>query len=258
MNWKGNRTKLFVLLMLCVMLLAGCSSTDPITANSGGFWDKWFVYPLSQLIIGVADLFNGNFGLSIILVTVLVRLVILPLYIKSMKSTAKTQLIMPELKAIQDKYKGKTDQASQKKMQEQTMALYQKYQVNPLGGCLPMLIQMPILLAFYQAILRTEEIMSHSFMWVHLGMPDPYYILPVLSGVSTYLQTLISSQSQSQPMEGPMKIMYIMMPVMITFVGISLPSALSFYWVIGNLFGMAQVVLFNKFLKPRILQSTSK
>lgn len=209
MKWNSNRIKLFVILAFCVFLLAGCSHNQPITADSGGIWDRWFVYPLSQFIISIADLFNGNFGLSIILVTIIVRLFILPLYVKSMKSSAKVQLIMPELKALQEKYKG-NDPAKIRKLQKEKAALYQKAKANPLGGCLPMLIQMPILIAFYQAILRTDVIMEHSFLWVHLGAPDPRFILPMLSGISTFYQSYITYKDQPNGEE--MKTIHFIIP----------------------------------------------
>lgn len=107
-------------------------------------------------------------------------------------------------------------------------------------GCLPILIQMPILMAFYFAIIRTEEIATHSFLWMDLGAPDPYYIMPALAGVLMYLQMQLSTRQLPQEMAAQMKIMQYIMPVMIVFIGIALPSALSLYWATGSLFMIIQ------------------
>ncbi|WP_370543261.1 YidC/Oxa1 family membrane protein insertase [Geomicrobium sp. JCM 19055] len=99
---------------------------------------------------------------------------------------------------------------------------------------------MPILMAFYFAIIRTEQIATHSFLWMDLGAPDPYYIMPALAGVLMYLQMQLSTRQLPQEMAAQMKIMQYIMPVMIVFIGIALPSALSLYWATGSLFMIIQ------------------
>lgn len=122
-----------------------------------------------------ADLLWGEYGLAILAVTIIIRLIILPLTLKQYKSSKRMQEIQPELKKIKEKYK---DDA--KKRQEETMKLFQKEGVNPLAGCLPLVVQMPILIALYNAIMRNQHIGEHSFLWMRLGTKDPYYILPAL------------------------------------------------------------------------------
>ena len=100
---------------------------------------------------------GGSYGLSIIVVTIIIRLVILPLMIKQTKSSKAMQAIQPEIKEIQEKYSSK-DQKTQQKLQQETMALFQKHDVNPMAGCLPLFVQMPILIGFYHAIMQNEEI----------------------------------------------------------------------------------------------------
>lgn len=152
-----------------IVLLAGCTEINqPITAESEGFWNTYIVYPLSQLITYVANLTNENFGLAIIIVTILIRLLILPLMIKQTKSSKAMQALQPEMQKLREKYSSK-DQKTQQKLQQETMALMQKHGVNPLAGCFPILIQMPILIGFYHAIMRTREIAEHSFLWFDLG-----------------------------------------------------------------------------------------
>ncbi|WP_390622051.1 membrane protein insertase YidC [Numidum massiliense] len=224
-----------ITLIICfAVVMAGCSTADlqkkEIDPNNG-FWDRFFVYPLNLALEWFAKLLFNIYGLSILVVTIILRLLILPLTVKQLKSSKAMQAIQPEMKKIQEKYRN-----NQQKMQEETMKLMQKHNVNPLAGCLPLLVQMPILIAFYQAIMRNAHISEASFLWLQLGSPDPYYILPVVAGITTYLQQkLITVNTNPQ-----MKAMLTIMPLFIVFVAINLPSALALYWVYGNLFTMVQ------------------
>src|SRR5699024_9576677 len=146
-----------------------------------------FVYPLSWIIIKVAELFKGNFGIAIIIVTIAFRLLLLPLNIKSLKSSQAMQDIQPKLKEIQEKYSSK-DAKTQEKLQQEQMKLFQENNVNPLAGCLPMFIQMPILMALYQSIRRTPGLQDGVFLWFELSEPDPYYILPIIAATATFVQ----------------------------------------------------------------------
>ncbi|MFN2745017.1 MULTISPECIES: YidC family membrane integrase SpoIIIJ [Bacillus] len=222
-----------------LVLLAGCTQINqPITAESEGFWNSYIVYPLSQLITYVANLMNENFGLAIIIVTLLIRLLILPLMIKQTRSSKAMQALQPEMQKLREKYSSK-DQKTQQKLQQETMALMQKHGVNPLAGCFPILIQMPILIGFYHAIMRTREIAEHSFLWFDLGERDPYFILPILAGVFTFIQQklMMAGNAQQNPQ---MAMMLWLMPIMIVIFAINFPAALSLYWVVGNLFMIAQ------------------
>ncbi len=224
-------------LVLLITLLTGCTEYDqPITSESEGFWNEFVVYPLSQLLIWVADIAWGSFGISIILVTILIRLLILPLMIKQTKSTKAMQALQPELQKLQKKYSSK-DAVTQQKLQQETMALFQKYNVNPLSGCFPILIQLPILVGFFHAITRTRVIAEDQFLWFGLGSPDP--ILAVLAGITTFIQQKLAMAGASA--QNPqMKMMLYIMPVMIMVFAFTFPAALSLYWVIGNFFGIAQ------------------
>lgn len=219
-----------------VLMLSGCSNPQtagPIGPDATGFWDKYLVYPLSWLIKESAMLLGNNYGLGILVATILIRLLVLPLMVKQIKSSKKMQEVQPELQKIREKYKNDPQKA-----QQETMAVFQKNGVNPLAGCLPLLVQMPILIAFYHAIIRTTEIKSQTFLWMSLGEKDPYYILPIIAGVTTYLQSKMMGQAnQGNPQ---MQMMTIMMPLMILAIAVTLPSALSLYWVYGNLFTIVQ------------------
>ncbi|MDY7224579.1 YidC family membrane integrase SpoIIIJ [Halalkalibacterium halodurans] len=223
------------MLVSILLLMTGCFNVnEPINAQSEGIWDSYFVYPLSWLMIYFANAFNGSFGLAIIVVTLLIRLLILPLMIKQLKSTRAMQALQPEMQALREKYSAK-DQRTQQKLQQETMALFQKHGVNPLAGCFPVLIQMPILLAFYHAIMRTREIGDEHFLWFVLNQPDPI-LLPIIAGITTFLQ-----QKMMMVTDNPqMKVLLYVMPVMILIFAMFLPSSLALYWVIGNLFMILQ------------------
>lgn len=227
-------------LVFLVVILSGCTEIDqPVTSESEGIWNQIFVYPLSWLIITIAEFFNTGYGygLSIIVVTILIRLVILPLMVNQMKSSKKMQLIQPELQKLREKYASK-DAVTQQKFQQEQMLLMQKYQINPLAGCLPILIQMPILLGFYHAIMRTEEIKGHSFLWFELASPDPFFILPILAGVTTFIQQKV--MTKGQPYNPQLAVMLWMMPIMIIIFALFVPAALALYWLVGNIFSIIQ------------------
>ncbi|MFF2450595.1 YidC family membrane integrase SpoIIIJ [Neobacillus sp. NPDC058068] len=220
------------------VLLTGCSEIKkPITSESTGFWNEYIVYPLSWLIKEVAHLLGDNFGLSIIFVTILIRLVLLPLMIKQTKSSKAMQALQPEMKALKEKYSSK-DQKTQQKLQQETMALFSKHGVNPMAGCFPLIVQMPILIGFYHAISRTEAIKTGTFLWVNLGDKDPFYILPLVAGITTFIQQKMMMAGQEQNPQ--MAMMLWMMPIMIVFFAFSFPAALSLYWVVGNIFMIVQ------------------
>lgn len=238
-----KRIFLIIGLIFLMALLAGCMEYDqPITPESKGFWNEYIVYPLSLLIIKVAEFASGSFGLSIIIVTLIIRLAILPLMIKQTKSSKAMQALQPEMKALKEKYSSK-DQKTQQQLQQETMALFQKHGVNPLAGCFPILIQMPILIGFYHAISRTREIAEHSFLWFDLGSPDPFYALPLIAGVTTFIQQKIMMAGGMAQQNPQMAMMLWMMPIMIIVFAIQFPAALSLYWVVGNIFMIVQTYL---------------
>jgi len=236
-----RRILLISALIGLTLLLSGCTEiNDPITSESEGFWNKYFVYPLSWLITYFAELTSNSYGLAIIIVTLLIRFALLPLMIKQTKSSKAMQAIQPELKELREKYSSK-DQATQQKLQQETMQLFQKHGVNPLAGCFPLLVQMPILIGFYHAIMRTREIAEHNFLWFDLGESDPYYILPLVAGVTTFIQQKITMMGMENNPQ--MAMMLWLMPIMIVVFAISFPAALSLYWVVGNIFMIVQTIL---------------
>ena len=247
-----KRTFFLVFSVLLLMLLAGCMQiNEPITSESTGIWNQYFVYPLSFVLTWFAELFNGSYGLSIVVVTIIIRFIILPLMIQQTRNSKAMQALQPEMQKLREKYSSK-DQKTQQKLQQETMALFQKHGVNPLAGCLPLLIQMPILFGFYHAIMRTEEIATHNFLWFSLGSPD--YILALTAGITTFLQQKILMGNTETLPNPQMKMLLYIMPIMIVVFAINFPAALSLYWVIGNIFMIIQTYFI---MGPKV-QSDSK
>ncbi|WP_249870666.1 membrane protein insertase YidC [Oceanobacillus saliphilus] len=238
--------------LLLIVFLAGCQgANEPISAESSGWFDHYFVYSFSVMIKSIAVFFNNNYGLSIILLTLMIRLALMPLLLKQMKSGFKMRdkmsVLKPEMDEIQMKYKEKKDIESQRKMQEEVMKLYQKHDMNPLAsmsGCLPMLIQFPILIGFYYAILRTPEIAGHSFLWFNLGQAD--IILTLAAVVIYYFQFKVSQMGMDPKMKKQMAIMGLISPIMIGFVSFNAPAALPLYWAVGGVFMISQTLISKK------------
>ncbi len=201
-----------------------------LTVDYGFLW--WIAVPLFY-ILDWLHAFVGNWGLSIILLTVLVKLVLYPLSSASYRSMANMRRVAPQMKRLQERYAD-----DRQKLSQEMMALYKKESVNPLGGCLPMLLPMPIFIALYWVLFESVELRHAPFMfWIHdLAAMDPYFVLPLLMGGSMYLQQLMS------PAVGdPMQVrMMRLMPVMFTVLFLFFPAGLVLYWLVNSLLSIAQ------------------
>lgn len=185
-----------------------------------------------------------SYGLAIILLTIAIKIILYPLTAKQMASIKGLQEIQPKMEEIKRKYKDKKD-----KMQEAMMELYKEHNVNPLAGCLPLLVQMPFLIALYQALLKFQYVNpAHAqFFWVqNLSQPDPW-ILPVLAGAATYWQQKVSTTSTTDPNQ---RMMLIFMPLFLFWIARSIPAGLGIYWVVFSVVGAIQQIYINKKGKP--------
>lgn len=243
---KSKRIILLLGMFALVMVLSGCGATGEVNANSTGIWDHWIVWNFARAIKALSF---GNAGIGIILFTLIIRIVLMPLMHFQTKSMRKTQELQPKLKALQAQYSSK-DIETQQKLKDETQKLYAENGVNPYAGCLPLLVQMPILMALWQSIQRVPELKQGHFLWLNLGEPDPYFILPILAAVFTFASTYLSSMSQLES-NASMKIMNFAMPLMILMMGINLASGLSLYWVVSNAFQVVQTLLINNPFKIR-------
>lgn len=243
---KYKRLLLMAGLVTLVFVLSACG-TAPINESSTGIWDRYIVYYFAEAIKFLS--LSANTGIGIILFTLVIRIILLPLMHFQTKSMRKTQELQPKLKALQKQYSSK-DPETQRLFREEQQKLYAENNVNPYAGCLPLLIQMPIMMALYQSISRVPELKQGSFMWLNLGQPDPYLILPILAAVFTFASSYLTSMSQIES-NASLKIMNFVMPVMIFVMGMSLASGLSLYWVVSNAFQVGQTLLINNPFKIR-------
>lgn len=216
------------------------------------------VAPFTTMIQFAASLFGNNYGMAIITLTILIRLVLAPLmmkqYIQQFDLRKKIKAVQPELADIQGRMKKADDPAEKQKIQAEMMSVYKKHNINPLSavGCLPILIQIPILTGFYYAIRNSQEIASHHFLWFSLGHTD--LILTVAAGVVYFLQFRISQKlmpagddSQQQSMQW----IGLISPVMIVFASMSTSAALPLYWIVGGIFLIVQTFAAQAMLKYR-------
>ena len=228
---KNKKILLTLTLLGLVVFLTACgASTEAIGPDSEGFWDGVIMYNLSQIILWLSDLFGGSYGIAIIVFTSLGQILLLPLTNYQQKSMEKTQEIQPQLEALREKYSSK-DEETQAKLQEETKLLQEEAGVNPLMGCLPMLIQMPIFIALYQTVVRTPELATGNFLWMELGNPDPYYILPVLAAGFTLANSLLMQYGNPNQ---KVNAMTFLMPVMIFFITFRVSSSLALYFAASN------------------------
>lgn len=255
---KSTKRLLAVLALVTVfaLVLSGCATQTTqkptqISHNSSNWWDAWVVYYLSQFVLWIAKVCGGSYGWAIIIFTVIIRVILLPLNAVQINSTRKMQEIQPELKALQEKYSSK-DLETRNKLNEETQKLYKEAGVNPYAGCLPMVIQLPVMWALYQAIWRTPEMQNGKFLWMDLGKPDPYYILPILATVFTFLSSYIATLSVPKSSQTTMtKMMSYVMAIMVGIWAIVFQSAISLYWVISNLFQVGQTLVLQNPFKYR-------
>lgn len=243
---KFKRLLLAVGIVGLVLMLSACG-TGEVTAQSTGFWDRYIIYYFGEAIKFLS--IGGNVGVGIIIFTIIIRIILLPLMHYQTKSMRKTQDLQPKIKAIREKYPNK-DQESQRLMNEETQRLYKENNVNMYAGCLPMLVQMPIMIALYQAIYRIEDLKTGHFLWLNLSKPDPYLILPILAAVFTFLSSYLTSMSQLEK-SATTTVMNFAMPLMIFFMGMGLSSSVALYWTVSNAFQVGQTLLINNPFKIR-------
>jgi len=204
----------------------------------------WFTFIAKPLFV-VLKYFNGsvrNYGWSIIIITVIIKAFFAPLTHKSQKSMKRMQKLAPKVNELKEKYKG-----DPQRQNREMMDLYKKERVNPMGGCLPMVIQIPVFIALYNVLNNSIELRQAPFVWwLHdLSSKDPYYVLPVLMGLSM----LVMQRMTPTTMDPKQNKIMMMMPVIMTFMFIGLPSGLVLYFTVSNLLSMAQQLYINKYSK---------
>jgi YidC/Oxa1 family membrane protein insertase len=219
-----------------------------------GFF-AWLAVPLLRALKSI-NVYVGNYGWSIIILTILINAVMFPLRHKSMVSMRKLQALQPQIKAIQDRYaKLKTTDPARQKMNVEMMTLYREKGVNPASGCLPMLLTMPVLFAFYAMLGQAIEVRGAPFgLWIQdLSRHDPYYVTPILMGVTMLWQQKMTPSS----MDPAQQKMMLLMPIMFTGFFLWAPSGLALYFLLSNLLAIGQQYVTNNMIAPAGKPSSS-
>ncbi len=224
-------------------------STDPEMVrviNFGIF--AWLAVPLLRALKSI-NAYVGNYGWAIIILTILINVAMFPLRHKSMVSMRKMQQMQPEIKAIQDRYaKLKATDPAKQKMNVEMMNLYREKGVSPVSGCLPMVLTMPVLFAFYSMLSQAIEVRGAPFgLWIHdLSRHDPYYVMPILMGLTMVWQQRMTPSSVDPAQQKMMMIM----PIFFTAFFLWAPSGLALYFLLSNLLAIGQQYLTNNVLSP--------
>lgn len=233
--------------------LPECKDFNITSGKYEGLWTSLFVKPLAFILIWLGNLVKNN-AISIIIVSIAIRLIAFPLTKKTAMQSELIKKAQPELNRIQKKYANKQDQESMIKQNQEIMMVYQKYKINPISGCLFAFIQLPIFIAFFEAIQRTPVIFEDKFLGLQLGTTPAigitsstfyaYLIIMIIIGATTFFSFKLNSTGN---MEDPsMKMMPTMMTVMIIVTALFMPSGLGIYWATSNLFTIVQNVMVKR------------
>lgn len=232
-------------------------STMKINGKYESLWTNIFVKPLAWVIIKIGNLVK-SYGLSLILVTILIRAIVMPITLKTAKQSKNMQKAKPELEKLEKKYQNKNDQEAMMQKSQEIMMLYKKYGINPMSGCLFSFIQIPLFFAFYEAIGRIPVIFEETFLGFQLGTSPltavlngkfHYIIFIVLIAAATYFSFKLNSSVMSDEQAKQMKLMQNIMVVMMTITAFSISSGIAIYWVTSNVFTIVQNLIVKRGVK---------
>ena len=233
--------------------LPKCENFKITSGKYEGLWTSLFVKPLAFVLIFFGKNV-GNYAVSLIILTLIIRLLAYPVTKKTALQSELIKKAQPELDRLKNKYKNKTDQESMMKQQQEMMMIYKKHNINPLSGCLFSFLQLPLFIAFFEAVQRTPAIFEDKFLTLQLGTTPAvgitsatfymYAILVILIGTTTYLSFKMNSTGNMQ--DPSMKMMPYMMTGMIIFTSLFMPSALGIYWITTNVFTIIQNILVKR------------
>ena len=243
--------------------LPACKSFTPNKIEYKSLWESVFIKPLAWLILKLGYLIK-NMGVSVMVVGLLIRLLMLPIQIKTTKQSENMKKMQPEMAKIEKKYKDKTDNESLMAKSQETMMLYKKYNINPVSSCLLAFIQLPLFFAFLEAINRVPAIFEGKFLGMNLGMTPGtgiaqgnyiYIILIVLIIGTTFLSfnnSMKQTGAASNEMAQQTKMMSMFMIFTISIASFSLPTAIALYWIVTNGFAVAQNFIIKKIIETRV------
>ena len=233
--------------------LPKCENFKITSGKYEGLWTSLFVKPLAFVLIFFGKNV-GNYAVSLIILTLIIRLLAYPVTKKTALQSELIKKAQPELDRLKNKYKNKTDQESRMKQQQEMMMIYKKHNINPLSGCLFSFLQLPLFIAFFEAVQRTPAIFEDKFLTLQLGTTPSvgiftshwlaYAIIILLIGGSTYYSLRMNSTANMT--DPTMKMMPTMMTVMLVLTGIFMPSGLGIYWVTSNIFTIVQNIIVKR------------
>jgi YidC/Oxa1 family membrane protein insertase len=236
--------------------LPSCKDIKIISNKNETLWNTLFVIPIAFIITKIGSFF-GNYGLGLIITTLLIRGVLFPLSQKTALQSENIGKAKPELEKLEEKYKDKKDQESMMKKNQEMLLIYKKYKVNPISGCLFSFVQLPLLFAFLEAINRVPAIFEGKFLGLKMGLTPlyalkigsyHYIILIILIVLTTYYSFKLNSSSAAISAEQKKQTEFMMKfsIIMIGFVSFSLPTAISIYWIASNLFTVIQNLIVKR------------
>ena len=236
--------------------LPKCDDFKITSGKYEGLWNSFLVKPLAFLLlfIGRTIGITGKYAISLIIVSLLIRLIAYPITKKTALQSELIKKAQPELDRIQKKYKGKEDQETMIKQNQEIMMVYKKYNINPMSGCLFSMLQLPIFIAFFEAVQRTPAIFEDKFLGLHLGTTPiagittvtfyAYIILMIIIAFTTFYSFKMNATGNMQ--DPSMKMMPLMMSGMIIITALFMPSGLGIYWATSNLFTIVQNILVKR------------
>jgi len=238
-----KKLQLTSLLGLSLFTMTACATNgtaSDITADSTDLWSK-FVYFFAEIIRFLS--FDISIGVGIILFTILIRTILLPVFQTQMVASRKMQEAQPRIKALQEQYPGR-DMESRTKLDQEMRKVYKELGIKHSSSLWPILIQMPVLLALFQALSRVDFLKTGHFLWINLGGVDTSFVLPILAAVFTFLSSWLSNKALSEKSGATTGMMY-GMPVLIFVFAISAPSGVALYWAVSNAYQVLQTYFLN-------------
>ena len=235
--------------------LPSCTKFTPLSNGYETFWTTFFVKPLAWLIVKIGQLVGNIYGLSIIIVTFIIKLILVPFSNSSLKQSEKMKKIQPKLQKIEKKYANKNDQESMMMKSNEMMALYKENGIKPLSGCLLAFIQLPLFFAFYEALYRLPIVFEGSFIGFKMGMTPLagaqagnwyYLILPILVGLVTFFSFKMNKNTMPGDQQKSMNMMFNIMIVMIFITSFSMSTAIIIYWVVNSAFTIVQNLIVKR------------
>ncbi len=250
--------------------LPACENFNITSGDYGGLWETIFIKPLSLVIIKIGEIL-GNYGLAIIVVTLIIRLIIFPISKKSALQSENMKFAQKDMEKLERKYRGRDSQEDQMMKAQEMMGIYKKYDINPMAGCLFAFIQMPLFFAFLESLNRLPIVFEGKFLGFNLGMSPfvrlfggnfdfsvfidsftnggwIYLLLPILVGLTTFFSFKLNSgvSSGSEEQRHQMKVMMNVMLVFIVITSFTMPTSIIIYWITGSLFTIVQAEIIRR------------